>query len=161
MSTRSVIGFEYASDRSVVYASCHFDGYLSHNGALLLLFHNASSRALRLAEHGSIDVLGCDSWLASEGRPSRHMPFAAVTERYDVGDTSSLTCADVERLRGEEYDYVYSEKHSMWFVRCPETGGVFKPLAPVVVAHVASWNLMLDELSELVRRGVPHEAPDF
>ena len=56
MGTRSAIGFvEY--DGSVVGIYCHWDGYLEHNGRILVEHYNDTYKALELIELGDISSL--------------------------------------------------------------------------------------------------------
>ena len=56
MSTRSLIAMQLEGDKyKTIY--CHFDGYLSHNGALLLDYYNTPEIINELLELGNISCL--------------------------------------------------------------------------------------------------------
>lgn len=56
MSTRSLIAMQLEDDKyKTIY--CHFDGYLSHNGALLLDYYNTTEIINELLELGNISCL--------------------------------------------------------------------------------------------------------
>lgn len=55
MGTRSVIGVMHGSKAKTVY--CHWDGYLDHNGRILLEHYN-SSKANHLVAMGDLSSLG-------------------------------------------------------------------------------------------------------
>lgn len=57
MSTRSYICREEA-DGSYIGVYCHSDGYLAHNGAMLLDHYNAEKRVDRLLSMGNMSYLG-------------------------------------------------------------------------------------------------------
>ena len=57
MSTRSTISIQLDNDLyKTVY--CHHDGYLTHNGAMLLDHYNARKKVLELIELGDLSCLG-------------------------------------------------------------------------------------------------------
>lgn len=56
MSTRSTIAIELA-DGAVHQVYCHFDGYPSNNGKILLEHYTDPDKALALIAHGDISVL--------------------------------------------------------------------------------------------------------
>ena len=56
MSTRSLIAMQIEADKyRKIY--CHFDGYLTHNGALLLDHYNSPEKVKELIDVGDISVL--------------------------------------------------------------------------------------------------------
>lgn len=57
MSTRSVIGLE-RPDGSIKCVYCHFDGYPSHHGPILLLAYPTADEVEALLEGGDISILG-------------------------------------------------------------------------------------------------------
>jgi len=68
MSTRSTIAIE-KSDGSIEKIYCHFDGYLSHMGVMLMTHFNTSEKVWNLINNGDI------SGIESSGKPRhyRHM----------------------------------------------------------------------------------------
>ena len=167
MSTRSHIGVEHF-DHSVNYVYCHFDGYLELNGVLLALFYNDYRLADRLVSR-EMRSLGCclvgtpdDERLVLSG--SRLARFPLWTDYYPVarGDSETLgESDDVDVMPSQEYDYVYSHNLRMWFVRCSETGGKFKPLGTVLSQHVEEWPHLMADYERLAVRGASREASDF
>lgn len=153
MSTRSHIGFEHCTDRSVSYVYCHFDGYLQHNGVLLQLFHAAPDRALMLVAGGAMQGLGRDcSWLPLEAFGGS-LPDVPHTDRYppeDDGSDGPMYADSIEAMSLEEYNYVFSEKHGIWFVNCYETKGVWAPLEPTLARNVRDWESMTRAFTNLV-----------
>lgn len=57
MATRSYIGIKN-SDESITFVYCHFDGYPSHHGPILLGHYNTEERVRALLAGGDMSVLG-------------------------------------------------------------------------------------------------------
>lgn len=57
MGTRSSIGIQN-EDGTILAAYCHWDGYPSHNGALLLEHYNTEEKVRELLSFGNISSLG-------------------------------------------------------------------------------------------------------
>ena len=57
MATRSNIGM-ITKERKVVVAYCHWDGYLRHNGQILLDNYKNGGQVYDLVSRGSISLLG-------------------------------------------------------------------------------------------------------
>ena len=57
MATRSNIGM-ITKERKVVVAYCHWDGYLRHNGQILLENYKNGGQVYDLVSRGSISLLG-------------------------------------------------------------------------------------------------------
>jgi hypothetical protein len=68
MATRSTIALEYA-DGTVKQIYCHWDGYLEHNGVMLMRYYSDPFVLAELIDHGNtssllesvakIDIKGC------------------------------------------------------------------------------------------------------
>lgn len=168
MSTRSHIGVEHF-DHSVNYVYCHFDGYLELNGVLLALFYNDYRLADRLVSR-EMRSLGCylegtpDSERLALNSGSRLARFPLWTDYYPVGGSGSAILGnsdDVDDMPSQEYDYVYSHNLRMWFVRCSETGGKFKPLGFVLSQQVTEWPHLLVDYQRLAVRGARSETQNF
>lgn len=59
MATRSTISLEFA-DGTVGQVYCHWDGYLSHNGVILLEHYSDPFKLRELIDNGNLSVLGKD-----------------------------------------------------------------------------------------------------
>lgn len=57
MATRSYIG-KANTDGSVTYIYCHFDGYPSHNGKILVENYNTTEKVSALLKLGDLSILG-------------------------------------------------------------------------------------------------------
>ena len=67
MSTRSVIGLE-RPDGSIKCVYCHFDGYPSHHGPILLLGYPTADKVEALLGGGDISILGMVPGLVQDFR---------------------------------------------------------------------------------------------
>lgn len=126
MGTRSRIGYELP-DHSVVSVYCHWDGYVEHNGRILVEHYQDREAVKELIDGGAISALRTRStWnsgkyledengkfiLDAEGRPMREndrdpQPLY-YTERGEVLDIQHTDIADFCNNRsGEEYAYLY------------------------------------------------------
>jgi hypothetical protein len=141
MATRSTIALEYA-DGTVHQVYCHWDGYLEHNGKMLLE-HYSNPFILR----DLIDLGGLSSLRATIGTKHAFSQFDLPKE--DVEAFVNLTrdmCTFYARDRGEklvvhkfadfedylahhayeEYEYILRNDNgvAVWFVDCGATGYV-------------------------------------
>ena len=112
MGTRSTIALEFA-DGTVQAVYCHWDGYLEHNGQILLKHYSDPFKLRDL-----IDLGGFSSLEATvEGTAT-----TAYTQRGE--ELSIQKFKDIEdyykNVYGEEYDYILSknwEGKAQWYVR--------------------------------------------
>ena len=110
MSTNSTIGY-VREDGKVVSAYCHWDGYPSHNGKILLKNYNTLERVKELVDEGDMSSLG-----ARCHKPKGHSyetPVEGVTVYYgrDRGE-KKVGCrkhanADKFFSDREEYNYLF------------------------------------------------------
>ena len=105
MGTRSTIALEYA-DGTVGQVYCHWDGYLSHNGKILLANYTDPFKVRELLDGGDMSSLserveGC-SFYAERGEdcPQRMYKDFAEFQR---------------EMQGEEYNYIL-RKDGNWYV---------------------------------------------
>lgn len=129
MATRSTIAVQH-NDGTVSQVYCHWDGYLSHNGKLLIENYNTLESAECLIQFGSISSLGksigvkhpfslvdtkmsMDEWEEKYG----NMTTFYGRDRGET-DTEPKVFTDFEdykeRFIGEEYDYIF--KDGQWLV---------------------------------------------
>jgi hypothetical protein len=138
MATRSTIAIEH-TDGTVSQVYCHWDGYLDHNGKILLNHYNTPELAAELIRVGDISSL-------REQIGEQH----DFDERYDESDVRSKWTNYYSRDRGEsntqakkfltfdEYvrDHQYEEfeyimRNGEWFVS--EYSSSYKSLADVML----------------------------
>jgi hypothetical protein len=123
MGTRSTIALEFA-DGTVEQVYCHWDGYLEHNGQILLKHYSDPFKLRDL-----IDLGGFSSLEATvEGTAT-----TAYTQRGE--ELSIQKFKDIQdyyaNVYGEEYDYILSmnwEGKAQWYVRYWDTQGNWIPL---------------------------------
>ena len=73
MGTRSNIAYQ-KEDESVVVMYCHYDGYLDHNGRMLLEYYNNEARARALVDNGYASSLSPTLEDINEGRANMDEP---------------------------------------------------------------------------------------
>lgn len=140
MGTRSRIGVMHGDKLKSVY--CHWDGYLDHNGRILL-DHYDSAKANQLVALGDISSLGKDIG-------EKH-DFNAETQGWttfygrDRGETGvDWTCHDdfvsfLEQCDSGGVEYYYIMRDGVWY--CGDTydsspmSGKLVPLAEALADH--------------------------
>jgi hypothetical protein len=103
MATRSTIALEYA-DGSVDVIYCHWDGYLEHNGKLLVNHYSDPFLVRDMLDMGSVSSLA--ETLESTEFHHRDMGRELLIDRYDSFETYRLAMLDGA---GQEYNYVLAE----------------------------------------------------
>ena len=137
MGTRSTIALEYA-DGTVGQVYCHWDGYLEHNGQILLEHYSDPFKLQRLINCGDL------SSLAPEVSPE---PYTT----HDFNEPQKGVCVFYGRDRGEdnvsarnfadfdayvrthsyqEYEYILRNVNGVatWFVCSFDSDGDYEPL---------------------------------
>jgi hypothetical protein len=136
MGTRSRIGI-VNSDGSIESIYCHWDGYLDHNGMILLDHYTDEAKIRELMKLGNISTLGkivgkkhpfdldhlpngYDIWKKRWG----HMCNAYGRDRGE-DDNASILCKNLEEFNdlSEEYNYLW--ENGRWVVSCYSTNGNF------------------------------------
>jgi len=116
MATRSTIAVEHA-DGTVSQVYCHWDGYLTHNGQILVDHYDTQEKAELLVSLGSISSLRPKCIPAPAKTHSSINPQDDVTTYYgrDNGEpfvkpSHYPTVDNYKRnLQCEEYDYLFTE----------------------------------------------------
>jgi hypothetical protein len=123
MGTRSTIALEFA-DGSVSQVYCHWDGYLSNNGAILAAHYMDPFKVRALVDLGGFSSLE-ETVEATAGQAYTQRGEDLAVERYQNADEYFDTCS------GEEYDYLLRnvDGKATWFVRCYATNGVWATMA--------------------------------
>lgn len=124
MATRSTIAIELA-DGKVKQVYCHWDGYLDHNGKILLANYAEHEKAAALVELGDISSLGEEVGEKHDfdARYDRTDPRDAWTKYYgrDRGesDVNYRLFHDFEHYKKdhqyEEYEYIL-RNDGRWYV---------------------------------------------
>ncbi len=136
MATRSTIALEYV-DGTIGQVYCHWDGYLSNNGKILLEHYSDPFKLRDLIDQGDISSLRPEI-----GVPHPFSKFEA-TEPYDEKLYENMTTfyardrgeegvtakffkdyADyLERHQYEEYEYIL-RTDGVWYVKCHDAAYV-------------------------------------
>jgi hypothetical protein len=117
MATRSTISVQ-DNDGKIKTIYCHWDGYPSNNGRLLLENYDSIDKVNDLISLGDISSLREKPFPNPTKPHSFDIPQADVVIAYHR-DRNEELCIDEystkEEIRGEEYDYIFiGEK---WYVR--------------------------------------------
>ena len=123
MGTRSTIALEFA-DQSVSQIYCHWDGYLSNNGAILQSNYMDPFKLRELIELGDFSSLRDTAEETKEGCYSQRGEDCPA-RRYMNVDEYFAECQQ------EEYDYILRPVNgvAVWFVRCYATDGKWVTMA--------------------------------
>lgn len=116
MSTRSTVAVEHV-DGTVSQVYCHYDGYVSHNGQILVDHYDTQEKAEQLVFLGEMSSLRPKCIPDPAKTHSSINPQDDVTTYYsrDRGEPfhppSLFTSIDhyKKNLQGEEYDYLFTE----------------------------------------------------
>ena len=94
MATRSTIALEFA-DGTIQQVYCHWDGYLEHNGQILLKNYSDPFKLRDLIDEGDISSLG-----PNVGRKHAFSPFEGDKADYEAAQQEGCTTFYM-RDRGE------------------------------------------------------------
>jgi hypothetical protein len=124
MATRSHIGVRN-TDGTVDYIYCHFDGYPSHNGKILIDHYADMDKVNALMKLGDLSILGAEigekqdfydrftyeqNWCLAYGR-DRNEP-----------NTSVKTTQFIDLLKDDGVDYIYVFDGDYW--ECYDAGNL-------------------------------------
>jgi len=121
MSTRSNIGI-LEKDKTVRMIYCHFDGYLSWVGKILLEHYTDESKVRELIALGDISSL-CENVAPPPGMkhtydtPIKNVAVAYYRDRGEPFEASSREYFTIEdaRLYMQEYLYLFDVARNKWF----------------------------------------------
>jgi len=120
MGTRSTIALEFA-DSTVQQVYCHWDGYLSGNGAILLKHYSDPFKLRDLIDLGDLSSLGkhIGTQHAFERAPEDECTFY-LRDRKEQG-CKAKKFVDFQHYlvnhQYEEYEYIL-RKDGNWYVKC-------------------------------------------
>jgi hypothetical protein len=111
MSTRSTISIQTPEgDIRTIY--CHYDGYFSHNGALLHTHYNTQEKVEELIALGDLSSL-CEKLTPDPTSPhSFDAPQEDVTVAYhrDRGEELHIDRPiSIHEINSQEYNYIFKE----------------------------------------------------
>mgnify|MGYP003339545361 CR=1 FL=1 len=137
MATRSTIALEFA-DGSVGQVYCHWDGYLSHNGKILVEHYQDPFKLQKLIDLGDLSSL-----------------HAELGEKHDFNESYKDGCTFYGRDRGEtginaryfknfneykanhqyeEYEYIL-RTDGVWYVNQGQGAG-YEPLIEAIIEEM-------------------------
>lgn len=126
MSTRSNIGIVNV-DNSISGIYCHYDGYLSNNGNILLKFYRSVDVVQQLMALGDLSTLG-EKLYPNVYKPhtfNNKQDDVCVSYRRDRDETEEVNCKIFENIgefenmannTGAEYQYLF--QNDRWSFRC-------------------------------------------
>jgi hypothetical protein len=136
MGTRSTIALEFA-DRTVGQVYCHWDGYLSHNGKILLENYSDPFKLRQLIDLGNVSSLKPE---IGTKHPFYHFDndlsstkftelYGNMTTFYGRDHCEEGTEADyfksyldyIDNFQPEEYNYIL-RRDGKWYVSMGEMG---------------------------------------
>lgn len=142
MATRSTIAIELA-DGTIKKVYCHWDGYLSYNGKILLEHYNDPVKLLKLINKGAISSLGPEigrkhpfsTYELKQDAPdyAKKLKAHAMAEekgwtKFYARDRGEKKVVDTYKDMGEyfrsqmeEYNYLFT-KNGHWTVKYDEEG---------------------------------------
>jgi hypothetical protein len=123
MGTRSTIALEFA-DGTVQAVYCHWDGYLSNNGQILLKHYSDPFKLRDLIDLGGFSSLEGTVEATAEQAYTQRGEDLSIQKFKDIQDYYA-------NLYGEEYDYILSmnwEGKAQWYVRYYATEGNWVPV---------------------------------
>lgn len=132
MATRSTIALEFADD-TVGQVYCHWDGYLSHNGKILLENYSDPFKLRSLIDLGDLSVLAAEIGTKHDFEARVEGVCTFYSRDRDESDTQAKYFDNFEDYAAnhqtEEYEYIL-RKDGQWYV---DQGNGFELLSEVLV----------------------------
>jgi hypothetical protein len=136
MATRSTIALEFADD-TVGQVYCHWDGYLSHNGKILLENYSDPFKLRSLIDLGDLSVLAAEIGTKHDFETQIKGTCTFYGRDRDESDTQARYFDNFEDYAAnhqtEEYEYIL-RKDGEWYV---DQGNGFELLSEVLVKEAA------------------------
>ena len=104
MGTRSNVAYA-TEDNKIVASYCHYDGYIEHNGVMLLKYYNGEKQARDLVDNGYMSSLQSTIEEINEGRVHEDKPIEYRNEFIFMNDLEALWD-----------EFVYLFKEGKWYV---------------------------------------------
>lgn len=136
MATRSTIALEFADD-TVGQVYCHWDGYLSHNGKILLENYSDPFKLRSLIDLGDLSVLAAEIGTKHDFETQIKGACTFYGRDRDESNTQAKYFENFEDYavnhQTEEYEYIL-RKDGEWYV---DQGNGFELLSEVLVKEAA------------------------
>jgi len=104
MGTRSNVAYA-TEDNKVLASYCHYDGYIEHNGVMLLKYYNGEKQARDLVDNGYMSSLQPTIDQINQGRVHEDKPIEYRNEFIFMNDLEALWD-----------EFVYLFKEGKWYV---------------------------------------------
>ena len=137
MGTRSRIGIETPQGITSIY--CHWDGYPSNNGKILIDHYTTVSKINRLMKLGDLSALGAvigkkiDFDSTSEQRGGQCLAYRRDRGEKDVGAQFHADLASYTKYADEQWaEYVYLFSSGQWHVAAVGDRPQWRPLSDVL-----------------------------
>jgi len=104
MGTRSNVAYA-TEDNKIVASYCHYDGYIEHNGVMLLKYYNGEKQARDLVDNGYMSSLQPTIDQINEGRVHEDKPIEYRNEFIFMDELEALW-----------FEFVYLFKEGKWYV---------------------------------------------
>ena len=104
MGTRSNVAYA-TKDNKVFSSYCHYDGYIEHNGVMLLKHYNGEKQARDLVDNGYMSALKPTIEQINEGRVHKDKPIEYRNEFLFMNELDALWV-----------EFVYLFKDGKWYV---------------------------------------------
>jgi hypothetical protein len=111
MATRSYIGKMDPHTKVITYIYCHYDGYLSHTGRMLVENYNDESKVDELLNLGDLSFL--DEQIGEQHDFNKPTPGWTVSYSRDRGQSKSKNQTYLEDYNvssGIDYFYLFTEE---------------------------------------------------
>lgn len=110
MSTRSMIGIKNGHKVTSIY--CHYDGYVSNNGVLLMQFYETTEQVEELISMGDMSSLA--PYIEDCVFYHKHMG-----EDFHL---SEMSYEEYSQNIQEEFDYLFDPETEVWMVKSHDDG---------------------------------------
>jgi len=115
MHTRSTISIQTSED-AIRTIYCHYDGYLSHVGAMLHTYYNTEEKANALIDLGDLSSLDKNMTPDPDARHSFDHKQTDVVVAYhrDRGEALHIDrSVSIHEIDSQEYNYIF--KDGAWY----------------------------------------------
>ena len=107
MSTRSMIS-RVTKKGKIETIYCHYDGYIEHNGVILLENYKTNKKVKKLIALGDLSSLGTST------KPNMEKSCVAYGRDRGEDDTQARVCDNMKNIEEQEYNYYWVDK--TWMV---------------------------------------------
>ena len=142
MSTRSNIAFANP-DGTITSVYCHWDGYPTNNGRILLRAYKTASKVKRLVGLGALSSLHERLYTRkphSYDKPQKGVVIAYMRDRGEDSYCAPTSYADEEAWRlGDLEEWAYLFKDGKWYVIDCHCKREDRKIVPLTKDYIAEW----------------------